>query len=300
MDNFSGINGDAMNKLHLRCDPAINLTEVSFFIFSTTYFQRATVAVVFGLFKRRPRPENMRRCVPSATRVYAVGDVHGCLDAFDRLLNEIGRDSARYEGRVILLMLGDLVDRGPDSAGVIERVLHQQLPGDEQHVLMGNHEEAMLGVYDGSVEPRGWLSYGGLQTLESYGVDRSEHFTRGFDLGRRMHEAIPIDHIAFLRSLPNHLTIGDYLFVHAGIRPGVPIGQQVAADLRWIRAGFLDSDADHGVTVVHGHTISGEPETMANRIGIDTGCYSGGPLTALVLEGSEQRFLQVAGLATAA
>ncbi|MEO6248585.1 MAG: metallophosphoesterase family protein [Sphingomicrobium sp.] len=250
---------------------------------------------MFGLFRRPKGSVNSRRCVPPATRVYAIGDVHGCLEALERLLTEITLDSASYTGRVILVMLGDLVDRGPESAGVIDRVLHRRLPGDEQHVLMGNHEEAILGVYQGSVEPRGWLSYGGLQTLESYGIDRTEHFARAFDLGRRMHEAIPVDHVDFLRSLPDQLRIGDYLFVHAGIRPGVPIEQQIPADLRWIRSGFLDSDADHGVTVVHGHSISSEPEAMANRIGIDTGCYAGGPLTALVLEGSGQRFLQVPG-----
>jgi len=255
--------------------------------------------MAFGIFRRRQRLEKSRRCVPSATRVYAIGDIHGCRDALERLLAEIAADAWPYRGRVILVFLGDLVDRGPDSGGVIERILRSQLPGDEQHVLMGNHEEAMLGVYEGSVEPRGWLSYGGLQTLESYGIGRNEHFARGFDLGQRMREAIPQEHIAFLRSLPDHVTIGDYLFVHAGIRPGVPLGQQQSADLRWIRNGFLDSDTDHGVTVVHGHTISAEPEAMANRIGIDTGCYAGGALTALVLEDDQQRFLQVSGLPVA-
>ncbi|MEO7786417.1 MAG: metallophosphoesterase family protein [Sphingomicrobium sp.] len=243
--------------------------------------------------RRRPRPS--QRFVPAETRVYAVGDVHGCLAELEQLLEVIARDIDGYHGRVLLILLGDLVDRGPDSAGVIDCILKGPLPGDEHHVLMGNHEEAMLSVFEGTIEPRGWLSYGGLQTLESYGIERNEHFSKGFDLPDRMRQAIPPEHVDFLRSLPDILSIGDYLFVHAGIRPGVPIGQQRSADLRWIRAGFLDSDVDHGLTVVHGHTIRDEPDIMANRIGIDTGCYAGGKLTALVLEGCEQRFLQVRG-----
>jgi serine/threonine protein phosphatase 1 len=250
--------------------------------------------LVFGFFKRRSRAQNSPNCVPTATRVYAIGDVHGCLAELDRLLLEIEEDSAGWSGKLILVLLGDLVDRGPKSRGVIERLLNGPLPGSELHVLMGNHEEAMLSVYDGTIEPRGWLSYGGLQTLESYGIARADHFAPGFDLGRRMREAIPAEHIAFIRGLPNHVSIGGYLFVHAGIRPGVPLGEQRASDLRWIRGGFLDSDVDHGVTVVHGHTITDAPETMPNRVGIDTGCYAGGQLTALVLEGAERRFLSVA------
>lgn len=251
--------------------------------------------MAFGLFRRRSQPNKLTRRVPEATRVYAIGDIHGCYEALEEMLAVIDHEARSLDGRIALVFLGDLIDRGPDSARVVERLLRGPLPGTESHVLMGNHEEAMLSVLDGSSDPRAWLSYGGMQTLESYGIARSEHFSRGFDLGRRIAEAVPAEHIAFIRSLPNTIMIGDYLFVHAGIRPGVSLDRQEPADLRWIRAGFIDSDVDHGLTVVHGHTISDAPQALANRIGIDTGCYAGGALTALVLDGSAQRFLQVAG-----
>lgn len=247
---------------------------------------------MFGLLKRRKKNAIEARSVPAGTRVYAIGDIHGCRDEFDRLLELIVADSRDFGGNLRLVLLGDLVDRGPDSAGVVARALDLASVTAQCTVLKGNHEEAMLASLDGTVDPRGWLSYGGSQTLESYGIARAEQFSAKFDLARRMAEAIPSEHIAFLRGLPDHVVIGDYLFVHAGIRPGVPLKQQVAADLRWIRGGFLDSDVDHSCIVVHGHTISAEPDARANRIGIDTGCYAGGPLTALVLEGSDRRFLQ--------
>lgn len=248
---------------------------------------------MFGLFSRRRGKKKSLRCVPDGTRVYAIGDIHGCRDELEQLFGLIDSDSQSFAGHTHLIFLGDLVDRGPDSAGVVEIVRRCTIPGSPCHVLMGNHEEAMLAAFDGEQDPRGWLNYGGFQTLESYGVARAEHFSPGFNLAQRMREAIPAEHIAFLRSRPSQFAFGDYLFVHAGIRPGVPLERQDSADLRWIRAGFLDSEVDHGFTVVHGHTISAEPENFANRIGIDTGCYAGGHLTALVLEGCEQRFLQV-------
>jgi serine/threonine protein phosphatase 1 len=247
---------------------------------------------MFGLFKRQQKTASASRVVPDLTRIYAVGDVHGCLAQLDRLLDLIRVDNATFSGNTRFVFLGDLVDRGPDSAGVIDRVMNLSRGQKRCDTLMGNHEEAMLASFDGTADPRGWLSYGGSQTLESYGIARAEQFASGFDLARRMVEAIPSDHLTFLRGLPDHLVIGDYLFVHAGIRPGVPIELQEAADLRWIRGGFLESEVDHQCIVVHGHTISPEPEQRANRIGIDTGCYQGGPLTALVLEGATQRFLQ--------
>ena len=252
---------------------------------------------MFGLLRKRKSVSIATNRVPNATRVYAVGDVHGCRIELESLLAAVAADVGSYAGHVILVFVGDLVDRGPDSAGVVDRLMRPLPNGTEIRILMGNHEEAMLAAYDGTGDIRAWLNYGGLQTLESYGIDRAEHFGRGFDLLARMRNAIPEEHIAFLRALPDQTRIGDYLFVHAGIRPGVPIEQQKPADLRWIRNEFLSSDSDHGVTVVHGHTIAPAPQDLANRIGIDTGCYAGGPLTALVLEDATRRFLQVPGFA---
>lgn len=250
---------------------------------------------MLGLFRKRRRETAEGRNLPDGERIYAIGDIHGCLTELDALLVQVRQDLAGFSGRVTLVSVGDLIDRGPDSAGVIERWMRPPSFADHTHVLMGNHEEAMLGVYDGSGDARSWLGFGGLQTLQSYGIDPAEQFVRGFDPVLRMRAAIPAAHIDFLRSLPDQVRIGDFLFAHAGIRPGVALDEQQAADLRWIRNDFLTSEADHGVTVVHGHTIAPTPQSRANRIGIDTGCYTGGPLTALVLEGTSRRFLQVEG-----
>jgi serine/threonine protein phosphatase 1 len=219
--------------------------------------------------------------------------VHGCRTELDQLLNQIDSDCRSAVAETHLIFVGDLVDRGPDSAGVVERLSAGNLPCDGHSFLMGNHEEAMLDAWDGDTETlQGWLAYGGRETLESYGIDRSETYRRGAEIISRMHECVPREHIDFIRSFEDQVRIGDYLFVHAGIRPGVPLPQQDSYDLRWIRDEFLlDGQTDHGVVVVHGHTISEEPEIRPNRIGIDTGCFASGRLTALVLEGSERRFL---------
>ncbi|MEO5772677.1 MAG: metallophosphoesterase family protein [Sphingomicrobium sp.] len=233
--------------------------------------------------------------VPAGTRVYAVGDVHGCIGELNRLLIEIAGDCAGFEAETHLVFLGDLVDRGPASAEVVDRLDRRDLPCSKHHFLMGNHEEVMLNVLDSKVEQLpGWLRYGGIQTLESYGITREEVLRLGLDLPPRMREVIPERHVRFLRSLRDAIQIGDYLFVHAGIRPGVAIREQRTQDMRWIRQGFLDDDTEHGVTVVHGHTISSAPEIRPNRIGIDTGCYESGKLTALALEGSDRRFITTA------
>ena len=251
---------------------------------------------MFGLLQRRSAgvPRSRTAKVPVGLRVYAIGDVHGCLAEFDRLLEEIDREISTLELDTHLVLVGDLIDRGPDSAGVLRRVLEGPLPCTRQSLLMGNHEEAMLEAWQGNVQSiPGWLRYGGLQTLESYGLGASEIFQLGVDLPARMREVVPESHIRLIAGFKDKVRIGDYLFVHAGIRPGIPLDKQDKADLRWIRQEFLeDEETDHGVIVVHGHTISEGPDIRSNRIGIDTGCYETGRLTALVLEGGDRRFLQ--------
>jgi serine/threonine protein phosphatase 1 len=248
---------------------------------------------MFSIFKRKDDtgPRTKHR-VPQGLRVYAIGDVHGCLGELNRMLDLIAADCRTTALKTRLIFLGDLVDRGPDSAGVLDRLLSGELPGDQHRFLTGNHEEAMLRVWegDGEVVP-GWLRYGGVQTLESYGLSRSEIFKLGLDLPQRMREVVPQRHIDFLKSFKDQLRLGDYWFVHAGVRPGFAFDMQDANDLRWIREEFLSDERDHGAMVVHGHTITGEPDVRSNRIGIDTGCYDSGCLTALVLEGSSRRFL---------
>jgi serine/threonine protein phosphatase 1 len=232
---------------------------------------------------------------PAGSRAYAIGDIHGRLDLLEQLLATVERDNARRgPARTFLVFLGDLVDRGPDSRGVIERLLKRPPRFARPIFLAGNHEEAFQRVLAGetSIVPS-WLLYGGRECAQSYGI------TGGWLLNATpasvVHEvarAVPREHQDFLASFGDTFRFGDYLFVHAGIRPGVPIEEQVPDDLRWIREGFLEDNSDHGVVVVHGHTIVEAVEELPNRIGIDTGAYRTGTLTAIGLEGEKRWFLE--------
>ena len=166
------------------------------------------------------------------------------------------------------------------------------MPTDRWDCVMGNHEEVMLGCFAGQIELYdSWLRYGGVQTLESYGLSSDEIFTPTSDLRAAMRKVIPPGHISFLQSLTDYVRLGDYLFVHAGIRPNVPLQKQTSRDLRWIRDGFLEVRTDHEMMVVHGHTIVPEVDFRPNRIAVDTGCYVTGNLSALVLEADQKRVL---------
>lgn len=228
-------------------------------------------------------------------RAYAIGDVHGRLDLLERLIDEIARDdAARPRARTYLVLLGDLIDRGPDSRGVIDYFLERP-PGFARPIfLKGNHEEFLLSVLEGEDEMVGsWLSYGGYECAESYGVSRGWTLNVSpAEVAARLRAAVPARHRLFLEEMADSFQFGDYLFVHAGIRPGVPIEEQSGKDLRWIREGFLENRNDHGVMVVHGHTIVERPEQHPNRIALDTGAYRSGVLTALGLEGRERWFLE--------
>ena len=225
---------------------------------------------------------------PHGYRAYAVGDVHGRLDLLERLLELIDSDlSDRPKRKTLLIFLGDLIDRGPESRGVIERLRtfhHDRL---SPYFLAGNHEEILLRVVSGE---RGllkdWMTFGGAECLGSYGLDPVEIGTlKEEEALASIKRAIPDQHVRFIADFADTLRFGDYLFVHAGIRPGVDLPQQSQADLRWIRSPFLEDEGDHGFVVVHGHSISEEVELRRNRIGIDTGAYHTGTLTALGLEG---------------
>ena len=229
-----------------------------------------------------------RPALKPGKRVYAIGDVHGCDRELKKLLKRIAKDLAGYEGRSTLVFLGDYIDRGPDSAGVVERLIGGDLPGDRHIFLKGNHEAAMLEALEGKA--LGWLAYGGIQTLESYGVDKKALFNTP-SVKKLISRHVPDAHLDFFRSLRTSKKIGRYLFVHAGIRPGVPIEEQEERDLFWIREDFLKSKKDHGLVVVHGHTVSEKPQRKKNRIGLDTGCYASGTLTAVRLEGDAVDFL---------
>ncbi|WP_119680484.1 metallophosphoesterase family protein [Indioceanicola profundi] len=234
--------------------------------------------------------------MPAGQRIYAIGDIHGRSDLLDLLMRRISAD-ARTAARGLqhtLVFLGDYVDRGQDSAGVLERLSAGPPPGFGMVCLRGNHEAVMQRfLTDHSVGPA-WLSFGGVETLASYGIRPRPDLDqeRWLPIARsELARTLPQPHHAFLQGLRLHLRVGGYLFVHAGIRPGVKLERQKPEDLLWIRDAFLDSTARHGMTVVHGHTVVREPEVRPNRIGIDTGAYASGRLTCLVLEGTERRFL---------
>ncbi|AZI36726.1 putative hydrolase [Caenibius tardaugens NBRC 16725] len=230
--------------------------------------------------------------IPAGQRVYAIGDIHGRLDLLEALAHAIELDAATAPAQSMVLLLGDLIDRGRDSAGVIDYVLAWQ-ERRPVRVLMGNHEEVFLAAFTDTEYLRRLLPYGARETLISYGIDA--HIT-GPDALQRMQAAmasrIPSRHREFMAALELSAVIGDYLFVHAGIEPGIPVADQSAQAMRWIRDPFLMHEGLFEKVVVHGHTIRTEVEERPNRIGIDTGAYCYGLLTALVLEGGERRFIQ--------
>lgn len=239
-----------------------------------------------------PPPE-----VPAGVRIYAIGDVHGRLDCLDDLLAAIDRDSMGFGGEIRLIFLGDLIDRGPDSRGVVERAMTLAASSRQCDFIKGNHEELLLHAARGE---RSALTVfhrvGGRETMLSYGADPDEYDACDFEqLAEMIRRLVPADHLAFLDSFGDGVALGDYRFVHAGMRPGVLFEEQKTSDLRWIRREFLNFDGSFDGVIVHGHTISEAPEFRHNRIGIDTGAFATGRLTALVLEGPEQRILESRG-----
>ncbi len=244
-----------------------------------------------------PRSRRPAAATPADTRVYAIGDIHGQLDQLRSLERAIQADAETAAAtRRVLVYLGDYVDRGQDSAGVVAQLAAGPPPGFEAVYLKGNHEALLLDFLADPDSGVTWLMNGGDTTLASYGIDIDEEPPGGEArlsfLARRFAEALPPAHRRFLEALAVRHAEGDYLFVHAGVRPGVDLESQDPEDLIWIRYPFLQSGADFGKVVVHGHTPGPEPVERDNRIGIDTGAVYGGRLTALVLDGTERRFLQ--------
>lgn len=231
--------------------------------------------------------------------VYAVGDIHGRYDLLLGLLKLLRKDaySRAAARRPLLIFCGDYVDRGPESAKVIEALLWLQDRADyELRFLKGNHEQALLGFLEDPGTP--WLEFGGLSTLRSYGLDVPG--TGAVQDPRRLRDlfeaTLPPAHLQFLRNLRLSATCGDFLFVHAGVRPGIPLRLQSENDLLWIRDEFLNSTRAFKRMIVHGHSwSSSEPEVRPHRIGLDTGAYQTGVLTALRIDGDELHFLRSCG-----
>jgi serine/threonine protein phosphatase 1 len=228
-----------------------------------------------------------------ASRVYAIGDIHGRLDLLDQLIAKIDLDLKQTPSTSsFVVTLGDYIDRGPNSRGVIERLAQNPFPVPYV-ALKGNHEELFEAFFEDPTIGSHWRQLGGLETLHSYGVPvsqlmRGKGFSEAADLLR---EKVPEAHLTFLSSLRTSASYGSFFLCHAGVRPGVPLDRQTAQDLLWIREEFLSSRKDFGKRVVHGHTPTAEPEVLPNRINIDTGAYMTGLLTCVVLEGEQHRFL---------
>ena len=238
-----------------------------------------------------------RASLPPGRRVYAIGDVHGRLDLLKVLAETIERDhAAGGPAETSIVLLGDLIDRGPDSAGVV-RFAREWQQRREVRILAGNHEEMFLKSFASTDTLRHFLRHGGRETLFSYGVDPKAYVAASLDeVQRLMAEAVSEQERAFIAGFEDMVTLGDYVFVHAGINPAHPFDRQSSTDLRWIREPFLSHPEQFERVVVHGHTIAPEVVSRANRIGVDTGAYASGRLTAVALEGSERRFIEaVAG-----
>lgn len=254
------------------------------------------------MFRRWLRPaESPAAAIPAGLAVYAIGDIHGRLDLVTELLGKIADDAGRHpeDGERRLIFLGDYIDRGMHSRGVVDALLAKPWPGFTSTFLMGNHEDAMLEFLEGRSDGTAWLSYGGLETMVSYGVPvRSlpSDASAAMALREALRQAVPTTHVDFLSKCVLSHTEGDYVFVHAGIRPGLPMEQQSRLDLLWIRDDFLRARlALPGKVVVHGHTICEVPQDLGHRIDIDTGAFVSGRLTCLVLRGSTRRFLNTGG-----
>ncbi len=235
--------------------------------------------------------------VPKGDRIFAIGDIHGCLGEFNQLMSMIKSDQQTSpEKRSHLVFLGDYFDRGPDCKGVLERLLGIQNSNVEATFLMGNHEEKFLHFLENPVaSAEGFFTYGGTETVKSYGFTDEELYDPMVNAARirdLLLERLPQSHMVFLRKLTVSRSFGDYFFCHAGIRPNVELNNQSNRDLMWIRQEFTTSPQLHPKIIVHGHTPHYEPEVLPNRINVDTKCYETGVLTCLVLEDRTHRFLQ--------
>lgn len=249
--------------------------------------------------KEAPLPlvEPLAASVGADRRVYAIGDIHGRADLFDDLLRRIDADNAnRPPMDTELLLLGDLVDRGPQSADVVRRALELRDLGYVRF-LKGNHEEVFVRAAQGDEKAlRFFIRIGGRETILSYGLSPQDYDAMDYaQLMEWVLANIPREHVDFIADFEDIIEIGDYAFVHAGIRPDVPLDAQKSSDLRWIRDEFLSHSGDHGRLIVHGHTITQSVDICPNRIGIDTGAYASGRLTAIGLEGGERWYLEAQG-----
>jgi serine/threonine protein phosphatase 1 len=258
------------------------------------------MSILSRLFSAGQRT-SAKPAVPDGLRVYVVGDVHGRFDLLTELSDKIRADLAEDPPKKsVEIYLGDYVDRGPEARSVLEWLRSETGVCDKRICLKGNHEDIFLQFIADPGIAEYWRDLGGFETLYSYGVQPPVARTGEAMLAshEQLMRVLPSEDLAFLRSLPLHASFGNYLFVHAGLRPGVPLEKQAEEDLIWIREPFLNSVQDFGQIVVHGHTPVDTPDIRDNRINIDTGAFLTGCLTCLVLEGMERRFIQSSEMTT--
>ncbi len=230
--------------------------------------------------------------LPAGLRVYAIGDVHGRADCLAEILERIDADLAGNPvERKRIVMLGDYTDRGPASREVVE-ILSQKAGEADFICLRGNHDDWFLRFLTDPDESDGFLNWGGIQTLESYGVDLTGSIKSNAELARELARLVPATHRRFLSRLRYWHEEGDYFFCHAGVRPGIALQFQDPHDLIWIRGEFHAYKGSFGKVIVHGHTPQPQVDFQPNRINIDTRAFDTGVLTALVLEGTQQRLIQ--------
>lgn len=235
--------------------------------------------------------------LPHGERVYAIGDIHGRLDLLEPLMERIAQDSAARGGaHPTLIFLGDLIDRGPQSAQVIDFLLRLKQERPSTRFLLGNHEEVFLTAMRGDRKALAFFTrIGGVETILSYGITEQAYREADYDeLGEMLARAVPAEHLAFLDTFEDMIVLGDYVFVHAGVRPSEPLDAQKGSDLRWIREEFLGHARPLEKVVVHGHTISEQVELLPHRIGVDTGAYRTGVLSAMGFEEGERWVVQAA------
>lgn len=241
----------------------------------------------------RPRQAPPLPAVPTGTRYYVIGDIHGRLDLYAAMINAIEVDDSNANpADTEIVLLGDLVDRGPESAGVIARTRTWQ-QSRKVRVLAGNHEEMFLAAFERPEALRHFLKHGGRETVLSYGLSKKQYAALSleelFDL---LPALVPEAEREYIAGFESMIGAGDYVFVHAGIDPDRPLNDQKRSDLLWIREKFLNHEGTLEKVVVHGHTIFDRVMYCGNRIGIDTGAFRSGVLTALVLEGDQRRVIQ--------
>jgi serine/threonine protein phosphatase 1 len=225
--------------------------------------------------------------LPDGIRIYAISDIHGCADQLQQMFTVIDRDLANAKpARAIHVFLGDYIDRGPQSSQTVDLLINRSRD-HETVFLKGNHEAFLFDVLKDPAQLQGWKLYGGLQTLVSYGLTPSLNPDEAeqVELIRELADRIPLYQRRFFNSLRLRFVCGDFFFVHAGVRPGIPLPQQKEADLLWIREEFLESEERFSKYIVHGHTPVRAPDIRPNRINIDTGAYATGNLTLLTIQG---------------